>query len=351
MPIACRLDWVANEILNGRDAHIAFGSARDAGKLKVKIVLFPTYDLPPIVRDSLIMTINFVRAFLDNGFIVVDRGHKHSNGVSDIAIWIQSADPVPAVSPQMYLQHTELRADADPFGPSLISGEEIRSFVSDGVSVTCANLPTYLRGQWETLPDPGWKRIYKRFEHSEASIALRSCCEFASAFFSRSDDIRNVMTHCSDTQWGTCLLNLLTKAEDMYRTIRDIDHSRESLLLNHERVLEIRDLVMECTEKCQQLALLIDCYPRKPMKRYKFVHPTDLSNCHYSDLELADEILQMDMSRKDMLMPILVERYWSNHTWMSKTEIAGIDPLYLVRQLRPRDRLHIDHAVFDSMRD
>ena len=99
MPVLARLDWVLRQFDVGRKGHISFGEARDAKKLKVKIVLEPACEEPPsqIVRLGLNTSILAIRG-LAQKHVSVDRGHKHSSGKTEINVWISFAHDKTAAS-------------------------------------------------------------------------------------------------------------------------------------------------------------------------------------------------------------------------------------------------------------
>eukprot|EP00928_Gymnodinium_smaydae_P086921 TRINITY_DN71308_c0_g1_i1.p1 TRINITY_DN71308_c0_g1~~TRINITY_DN71308_c0_g1_i1.p1 ORF type:complete len:336 (+),score=24.63 TRINITY_DN71308_c0_g1_i1:67-1074(+) len=246
-----------------------------------------------------------------------------------------------------------MRVDAPVFTPFPTTRANVDG-VSDVMfaeSQTQDGLRSRLCGQWETLPDSSWDTINKRFYYCDVSAALKKYCLFAAKFMSMYETIQGTVEHCSETSWGNDLLGLLGEVKHKFGSIRDIDHSRDSLLHNHEDILEVQELVMKCASRCEELSLLIDCYPKMPLKRkrYKFVRPADLTCCHYSPIELADLVHQMEGSRKQFWLSRLHEKYMLNHTWLSLREVSAIDLLYLVQQLRPLDRLEIDNGVFETM--
>eukprot|EP00928_Gymnodinium_smaydae_P100736 TRINITY_DN9950_c1_g2_i1.p1 TRINITY_DN9950_c1_g2~~TRINITY_DN9950_c1_g2_i1.p1 ORF type:complete len:342 (+),score=16.84 TRINITY_DN9950_c1_g2_i1:60-1085(+) len=339
MPIASRLDWIARQIWDGRDAHIAIGSARDDGKLKVKVLLFASSNLHPLVRDSLLTTVQYLKAMFENGLVVMDRGHKHSNGISEINIWAHRVDSGP-MSPHLAASGLSLNPDAIAFSPGSITNME--PYVHQSPK-------THFQGQWEALPATHWEVIYRRFEYNVASNALKSYCVFASEFFAKITEIRQIMAHCSETHWGKDFLSLLRRTELRYGAVRDIDHSHKSLVHHCDEILAVHDLVTDCVKRCQELPILIACYPRRGPKRYKFQRPADLAVCRFTHIELADFLLQLEREKQKYWMAILCELYWSNHTWVSKNEIQQIDPLYLLQQLRPYDRVDFERRVSDSL--
>lgn len=90
MPVVARVDWMKSQVLMGRMAHISISCAQDTSKVKYKIVLddvqagqipFSTMQAISIMLDQLRMVVVCNPS--------VDRGHRYSNGKTEIAIWVQ----------------------------------------------------------------------------------------------------------------------------------------------------------------------------------------------------------------------------------------------------------------------
>ena len=82
-----RLRWVRQQVEEGAVAYFTFGSAAAQGRGKVKIMIQHTATrTSPIARSLLLDALASVekRAAVSS---VVDRGHKHSNGCSEVALW------------------------------------------------------------------------------------------------------------------------------------------------------------------------------------------------------------------------------------------------------------------------
>ena len=97
MPILSRLDWITRQMEMGRKAHIVVGQALDPNKLKVKIVLDPPSAgaISPSTCFGVTSVINWIRSLALTA-VTMDRGHKHSNGMSEVAIWFsfrETLDP------------------------------------------------------------------------------------------------------------------------------------------------------------------------------------------------------------------------------------------------------------------
>ena len=89
MPVVARLDWICRQLEMGRNGHPSVGEARDAGRLKVKVILQPKDigAIDPGVSCGLIMALSLVRQMLSR-HVSMDRGHKHSIGATEICFWI-----------------------------------------------------------------------------------------------------------------------------------------------------------------------------------------------------------------------------------------------------------------------
>ena len=85
--MSARLRWVRQQVEEGAVVYFTFGSAAAQGRGKVKIMIQHTATCTsPIARSLLRDALASVekRAAVSS---VVDRGHKHSNGCSEVALW------------------------------------------------------------------------------------------------------------------------------------------------------------------------------------------------------------------------------------------------------------------------
>lgn len=89
MPVLDRVDWVARQVNMGRRVHIHVGRALKDYHCKVKILLEPAEAgaVDPVVAAALLSMLASVRQLVLT-HCAVDRGHRHSSGVSEIAIWL-----------------------------------------------------------------------------------------------------------------------------------------------------------------------------------------------------------------------------------------------------------------------
>ena len=99
MVLAGRVDWLARQVKKGRRCHVSFGEARDADKLKIKIILYPLFKdhtVEPFVAIALCNTLTVIGSTLANS-VAMDRGHRHSSGVSVVNTWISKQGAVDGV--------------------------------------------------------------------------------------------------------------------------------------------------------------------------------------------------------------------------------------------------------------
>ena len=94
MPIISRLDWIGRQIEMGRMAHVVISQALDPKKLKIKFILHPPASgaISPSTCYGVTAVIGWIRGLVQN-FVAMDRGHKHSSGISVVAIWLDLTQP------------------------------------------------------------------------------------------------------------------------------------------------------------------------------------------------------------------------------------------------------------------
>ena len=120
MPVLARLDWVAKQITDyGRAVHLVVGKAANPGILKVRIILHAPEDssLSPFVSDVMLSQLKWIRQ-LCSAHLAADKGHKHTNGISEVGIWIRCRAEAasPASPPRVVhvqvppVQHNERQA-------------------------------------------------------------------------------------------------------------------------------------------------------------------------------------------------------------------------------------------------
>ena len=90
--MAQRLLWASRLISAGHQVHISTSVSRASGKLKLKLLIEPIVDVvPSFFRPILLRQIDtFIRLAREDGTTSVDRGHKHSTGISEVACWFST---------------------------------------------------------------------------------------------------------------------------------------------------------------------------------------------------------------------------------------------------------------------
>ena len=96
MVIAARLSWLREQVNSGRCC--IFSIAVHSGKVRVKITLLPlSGETGSPVLDSGLQCIKLVESLCAH-YVVVDRGHGFSSGVSRVTLWLTPA-PVATTDP------------------------------------------------------------------------------------------------------------------------------------------------------------------------------------------------------------------------------------------------------------
>ena len=140
---ANRLTWLQDQVENGRPCAVAFSYNSRERKEKIKFVLGKhCYGIFPVVRPCLTYALRSL-AFALQDYIVTDKGHRSSSGLSIIEFWI--AQPPAVHLPERF------RIDS---------------------STSCEVLqptPTYcdicLHGDWRTIPPDAWTAVHSKFAH------------------------------------------------------------------------------------------------------------------------------------------------------------------------------------------
>ena len=94
MPCLGRIEWLSRQIEGGRRAHLCISQAADATKLKYRFVLCPAGEGPAsrVLRTQLLEQLVHLRGLLAS-HVVMDRGHRFSSGIAEIAFWLQPIRP------------------------------------------------------------------------------------------------------------------------------------------------------------------------------------------------------------------------------------------------------------------
>ena len=91
MPVFARLSWIERQLQENRRCHIVDGCALRPGTIKVKVVLDPPGQVlgGEFVKQHLIQQVRRLQQLVRQ-YVATDRGHKHSDGRSEIGIWIEA---------------------------------------------------------------------------------------------------------------------------------------------------------------------------------------------------------------------------------------------------------------------
>ena len=189
MVSAARLEWIIQQLAAGRQASIRLLTYDD--HMSVKVCLMPKYD--PQMRNMLAS--GFLHSILLNidGAIVVDHGHKKSNGESHICFKLRpkpditQADRAAASFPDAvplrlggehsdpHVMHTSYfgaheEIDAPQFA-RFNAHEPAMAAVQD-------SLPVSLRGDWRAIPSDCWSVIHDRFAPAPIVDSAPSAASF-----------------------------------------------------------------------------------------------------------------------------------------------------------------------------
>lgn len=95
MPVVARLDWISRQMAMQRQVHIHVGQARDADKVKYRIILEPPQSqmgaLEAPTMRILQSWIASIRRHVQRGS-AMDRGHRHTSGRSVVDIWARDVN-------------------------------------------------------------------------------------------------------------------------------------------------------------------------------------------------------------------------------------------------------------------
>lgn len=174
MVSAARLEWIIQQLAAGRQASIRLLTYDD--HMSVKVCLMPKYD--PQMRNMLAS--GFLHSILLNidGAIVVDHGHKKSNGESHICFKLRpkpditQADRAAASFPdavplRLGGEHSDPHVmDTSYFGAhEEIDAPQFALFNAHEPAMAAVqdSLPVSLRGDWRAIPSDCWSVIHDRF--------------------------------------------------------------------------------------------------------------------------------------------------------------------------------------------
>ena len=87
MVVRARLAWIREAIVNGHAVHACFSGASERGRTKVKLLVHPGVAVTSDHQKRFMLAAIDLVVRLEPTYVSVDRGHKHSSGISEINIW------------------------------------------------------------------------------------------------------------------------------------------------------------------------------------------------------------------------------------------------------------------------
>ncbi|CAK0880823.1 unnamed protein product [Prorocentrum cordatum] len=123
MVVHARLRWLRDQVVAGAAAHLTFGAAAIEGRGKVKVVLDPARPrTSPTARAVLLSALTALEEQAGNA-VVVDRGHRFSDGRTEVCFWLDFMLLVSMAMPmsvfQVLVQYMLLVSSAMPM-PALV---------------------------------------------------------------------------------------------------------------------------------------------------------------------------------------------------------------------------------------
>lgn len=86
--LADRLRWLKRQVAAGVHLRITAGPGQDSTKCKVRFILEPWKAAMPVATQALLTVLIDALGAQEPEHVCVDRGHKHSSGLSEIAVWL-----------------------------------------------------------------------------------------------------------------------------------------------------------------------------------------------------------------------------------------------------------------------
>ena len=83
-----RISWVRRQVQAGIHVRVNTGPANDIHKFKVEILIEPWKAALPWASQQLLLGMLAMIETVGKTYVCVDRGHRHSNGGSEIALWL-----------------------------------------------------------------------------------------------------------------------------------------------------------------------------------------------------------------------------------------------------------------------
>lgn len=111
----------------------------DQQKVKFKITIRPGWATvtPTFIQASLVAQLQLIRQVAEEN-VAVDRGHRHSNGYSEICIWVGPRPPGPAIKRELQGEDEEESNESSP-DPASSSLGKVGTQMAFSSSVTAAD--------------------------------------------------------------------------------------------------------------------------------------------------------------------------------------------------------------------
>ena len=91
MAVAARLDWLLRAAADGHPVCVSLFARGGSGRLKARVTVGALAGMAPLwQRDAAVAMLQVLCRLLAD-MVVVDRGHKHSGGDSEVAFWASPA--------------------------------------------------------------------------------------------------------------------------------------------------------------------------------------------------------------------------------------------------------------------
>ena len=150
MVVAARLAWLASQAADGREMRVVLTSRGPT--TKVRFTLSPVSDRVPPSFAVLSLLSSFQSVIPE--CTVVDRGHKFSNGTSEVAFWIsQPKGPVVSAAP------TIVHHDPVPDQVGEVVPQQVPS-ASTSARAPAPSAETIPVSRWEVLPSGSHHHVH-----------------------------------------------------------------------------------------------------------------------------------------------------------------------------------------------
>lgn len=96
MVVAARLGWIRQQVAQGAPAFISFGAASDSTRSKCKVIVEPGGPATSACARLLLLDALSALDRRTSLSVTMDRGHKHSDGKSEISFWLSESPLQPS---------------------------------------------------------------------------------------------------------------------------------------------------------------------------------------------------------------------------------------------------------------